>query len=376
MKMKKRGVGIIGCGTISQTYLNNLTSKFSIINVVGVSDKLRERASEKSEAFGVRHMTNEEIYNCDEIDIVVNLTNPPSHYEVSKAALLAGKHVYSEKMAAITLAEADELCAIAEEKQLHYVVAPDTFLGGGLQTCRKLVDAGMIGEPRSALAFIVRGVYLWFPQPENTFMTLLPGGGIPFDMGGYYLAALMNMLGPIKRATGFTRQADKMFQNVSSPRFGETVSIETPNMMAASLEFTSGVIGTCITHSESFPLPQRLEVHGTEGALICPDPNTFGGPILLYRKAASMQEPYEVPLTHGYFDGCNRGLGVADLAWAIENNRKPRLSLGYHCFETIHGVWKSSLDGVTYNLKSTVERPAPLPSGYVRTEVMEAALAL
>ena len=147
-------------------------------------------------------------------------------------------------------------------------------------------------------------------------------------------------------------------------------------MMSASLEFSSGVIGSMTTSTEGFPFPQRLEVHGTEGALICPDPNTFGGPVLLYRKSASLQEPHEIPLTHGYFEGCNRGLGVADLCWALENSRGPRLTLGYHCFEAIHGIWQSSRDGITHNMRSVVERPAPLPSGYVRPEVMETALAL
>ena len=374
--MKKRGVGVIGCGTISETYLTNLTSKFEIINVIGVSDKIEERAKKRAEVFGMKQMTNQEIYSCDDIEIVVNLTNPTSHYEVTKEALLSGKHVYCEKMAAVTLEEGKELCDIAKKKNLLYVTAPDTFLGAGLQTCRNIIDAGLIGQPRSALAFIVRGVYLWFPTEENTFLSLLPGGGIPFDMGGYYLAAMTNMLGSISRVSGFAKQREQIFQNVASPRFGETVKIDTPNMMAASLEFESGVIGTMIAHTESFPMPQRLEIHGTEGALICPDPNTFGGPVMLYRKAASMQEPCEIPLTHGYADGCNRGLGVADLAWAIENGRQPRLVLGYHCFEAIHGVIKSSSGGRVYQMKSEIERPAPLPSGYVRPEVMETALAL
>lgn len=374
--MKKHGVGVIGCGTISQTYLTNLTSKFSILKVVGVSDLIPERSAAKAEAFGVRQMTNAEIYACDEIEVVVNLTNPTSHYEVSRDALLAGKHVYSEKMAAVTMAEADELTALAEARGLYYTVAPDTFLGGGLQTCRRLIDSGLIGEPRTASAFLMRGVYLWFPHDDVKFLSLLPGGGIPFDMGGYYLAALMNMLGPLSRVTGFARQVDQVYQNVDSARFGETQPIDTINMLAAALEFKNGVIGTITTSSEGFPFPQRLEVHGTEGALVCPDPNTFGGPVLLYRKSASLQEPCEIPLTHGYFAGCNRGLGVADLCWALENGRKPRLVFGYHCFEAIHGIWQSGRDGTVHRMHSTFERPAPLPSGYVRPEVMEAALAL
>ena len=127
--------------------------------MIGVSDIIPERSKAKAEAFGVRQMTNEEIYACDEIEVVVNLTNPTSHYEVSRDALLAGKHVYSEKMAAVTLEEADELCALAQKNSLYYTVAPDTFLGGGLQTCRKIIDAGLIGEPRTASAFLMRGVY-------------------------------------------------------------------------------------------------------------------------------------------------------------------------------------------------------------------------
>lgn len=374
--MKPYGVGVIGCGTISQNYLKNLTSKFAILKVIGVSDRISERSKARAEAFGVRQMTNEEIYACDDIQVVVNLTNPTSHYEVTRDSLKAGKHVYSEKMAAVTMAEANELQALAKKKGLYYVVAPDTFLGGGLQTCRKIIDAGFIGEPRTVEAFLIRGVYLWFPTGENTFLSLLPGGGIPFDMGGYYLAALINMLGPLCRVTGFARQIDQVFQNVSSPRFGQTETIQTINMLSASLEFSCGAVGTLTTSSEGFPLPQRLEIYGTEGALICPDPNTFGGPVKLYRKSASFQEPYEFPLTHGYFEGCNRGLGVADLCWALENHRSPRLTLGHHCFEAIHGIWQSSREGITHQMCTTVERPAPLPSGYVRPEVMETALAL
>lgn len=374
--MRKYGVGVIGCGRISHTYLTNITEKFSILRLVGVADLLPERSEAKAAQFGVRKMTNEEIYASDEVDIVVNLTYPMSHYEVTKAALEAGKHVYCEKMMAVTMAEADELMALAAAKGLSFVIAPDTFLGGGLQTCRKLVDAGMIGEPRSALAMIMRGTELLDIVPENNRMVLLPGGGIPFDMGGYYLAALINMLGGIRRVGGFAQKIGKPFVNVNNPSFGKLVEIDTPNLMAGVLEFQSGCVGNLIVHSEGFALPQRLEVHGTEGVLVCPDPNTFGGPVQLYRKSTTLKEPLEIPLTHGFTEGCNRGLGLADLAWALEKGRAPRLQLGYHCFEAIHGIWQSGETGELHTMRSAVSRPAPLPSGYVDPAAREAALAL
>ena len=374
--MKKYGVGVIGCGRISKTYLNNMTTKFSILNVVGVSDVIEERSLQRSQEFNVRQMTNEEIYGSDEIDIVVNLTFPPSHHEVTMAALKAGKHVYCEKMMAVKIEEGNEQVAMAEKAGRHLVIAPDTFLGGGLQTCRKLIDAGMIGEPRSAVAHIIRGTLQMEPEPVNTRMPLLPGGGIQFDMGSYYLSALINMLGPISRVTGFSKTYDKEFLNVQNPKFGAHIPIETPNLAVGALEFKSGVIGTFLTSSESFPSPQRLEVHGTEGILLCSDPNTFGGPVTLLRKADGRSEPFVMPLTHGYTVGCNRGMGVAELAWSIEKHRKPRLQMGYHDFEVACAIWQATFDNKTHIMKSSPERPAALPSGYVEQQIMETALAV
>jgi predicted dehydrogenase len=207
-------------------------------------------------------------------------------------------------------------------------------------------------------------------------MPLLPGGGIQFDTGSYYLSALINMLGPLSRVTGFSKTYDKEFLNVNNPRYGEHIKIETPNLAVGALEFKSGVVGTFLTSSEGFSSPERLEVHGDEGILICSDPNTFGGPVFLLRKSNGQSTPYEMPLTHGYSVGCNRGVGVAELAWSLEKNRQPRLALGYHDFEAACAIWQATEDNRTHIMKSSPERPAALPSGYIEPQIMETALAI
>jgi len=201
--MKKLKVGLIGAGEISETYLNNMINRYKVLEVVGCSDIIPSRSKNRAKQFKIKDMTNEDIYNDPGIDIVVNTTYPTSHYEVNKASLLAGKHVYSEKMIAVTLDEGKELLKIAKEKKLRIGMAPDTFLGAGYQTARKLIDSGMIGEPFMAQAMVVRGYHQerW-PAPMYEF-TWQPGGGIPFDMGGYYLHALVHLLGPIDKVTGF-----------------------------------------------------------------------------------------------------------------------------------------------------------------------------
>ncbi|MDR1570353.1 MAG: Gfo/Idh/MocA family oxidoreductase [Oscillospiraceae bacterium] len=374
--MKKYGVGVVGCGNISRTYLSNLTKKFSVVDVVGISDILPERSAAKSDEFGLHIMTTKEICACDDIEIVVNLTRPTEHYAVSKQALESGKHVWSEKMAAVTLEEADELAALAQSKGLIYAVAPDTFLGGGLQTCRNLVDAGMIGQPVTAHALVARGLFLVSPDPDNKRMTLSPGGGIPFDMGGYYLTALTTILGPVRRAAGAARVGPRSYQNVQHPNFGELAQLKTPTCMVGVLEFESGVLGTVTTSADSFMETCQLEIFGTEGTLLLPDPNRFGGPVRLIRRNYSSLTPYEIPLTHGYSDGCSRGIGVADMAWALQNGRLHRAVMGNHVFEIVHGIWRSGDSGQFTNLRPGGQRPAPLPSGHIEASVMEAALAL
>jgi len=383
MKKTPVKVGLIGSGAISGTYLNNMTNKFAILEVVGCSDIIPERSAKRAEEFKIRQMTNEEILSDPEIKIVVNTTYPTSHYEVNKAALLAGKNVHCEKMMAVTLEEGKELIKIAKEKNLRIGMAPDTFLGGGLQTARKLIDAGMIGEPFMAQAMVVRGYHSDRGAGTGTGFVFQPGGGIPFDMGGYYLHALVHLLGPINRATGFAqcRHQKRTRINPKNPYFGEEVETGSINALTGSLEFKNGVLGNITLVSEGFGETPRLEIYGTEGTLICPDPNTFGGPVLLRRKGLNdwgNRDFTSMPLTHGFTEGCWRGLGVADMAWAITNNRPHRAhgDMGFHVFEVIHGIWQGTETGKIHVMESTCAQPAPLISGCIESGMDEYSLSV
>ncbi|MDD3243777.1 MAG: Gfo/Idh/MocA family oxidoreductase [Eubacteriales bacterium] len=376
-QVKPVKVALIGSGDISGIYLKNMTQTFSILDVVGCSDLIEGRSRARAEEYGIRQMTNEEILNDPTIEIVVNTTYPLSHYEVSKQVLLAGKNVHSEKMMATTMAEANELMAIAKEKNLRIGMAPDTFLGAALQTARKYLDAGMIGTPLNATAMVMRG---YRPQGEldgRLPMIMTAGGGIPYDMGGYYLHAMIFLLGGIKRVSGFakTRNPIEHFENPRHPRYKEEFEFSTPNMMVASLEFEQGCYGTLTTMSESFGETPRLEIYGTKGTLVLSDPNNYGDPIHIIRNGYKDMLPCEIPFTHGYPVN-SRGIGVADMAWAIRNNRPHRCSaeLGYHAFEVVNGVQESCATGKVYEMKSHVERPAPLPDGFVSGTSAEACL--
>lgn len=355
---------LIGCGMISGIYLKNCGSNFNVLDLAGCSDIIPERSKCMAQEYKIQDMTNEQILNDPSIEIVINTTYPTAHYEVSKAALLAGKHVYTEKMLAVTLEEAQELCEIARKKNLNICAAPDTFMGAGLQTARRIIDSGLIGEPVAASAILVRGYRhsRFRTEPEKRF-AFCPGGGIVFDVGCYYLTGLVSLLGPISKVCGFsqTREPERTFMHPKNPLYGQDMHIETPNNTAGTLEFRNGVLCSFMTSSEGINVTNSFMIYGTEGTLSLNDPNEFGGSILLRTKAG---EERELPLTHAYTDNM-RGLGVADLAYAIRNGRKPRAcsDIAYHTFEAASGICKSSEEGRIYNMKSTCERPEPLASG-------------
>ncbi|MCL2286731.1 MAG: Gfo/Idh/MocA family oxidoreductase [Firmicutes bacterium] len=376
MATKKIKAALIGSGAISKTYLNNLINSFHIIDMVGCSDIIPERSAARAAEFGIRDMTNEEILNDKEIEIVVNTTYPLSHYEVTKAALLAGKHVYTEKMLAVTLEEGKELVALAKSKNLHLTIAPDTFLGGGWQTVRNVIDTGMIGNPITASGICIRAYHdTGETLADRKGFVFSPGGGIPFDMGGYYLHAFINLFGPIKRVSGFvqTRNPIRKYVNPRHPKYGESYTIDSPNTIVGALEFENGAYVTLTITSEAslFTTPTFV-IHGTEGILTCFDPNDFNGEVQLQRDYGG---PKAVSLLHGYTDD-KRGIAVADMAYAIKNNRRPRAhyDMGYHAFEAIHGIIKSCDTGQVYVMESTCQRPRPIPIGQLNGSAQETFL--
>ncbi len=342
-------VGVIGCGNISRIYLKN-SKQFKSLEVVACADLEVERAKEKAEEFDIaKAYTVNELLSDPEIDIVLNLTIPAAHSEICIAALEAGKHVYVEKPLAISLEDGKRINEIAMAKSLFVGGAPDTFLGGGIQTCIKLIQDDWIGKPVSATAFFMSGgVEEWHPNPDFFYQK---GGGPMFDMGPYYLTALIALMGPVKRVTGSTSIS---FSERTTPE-GRKIQVEIPTHISGILDFENGAVGTIITSFDSCGsnLP-RIEVYGENGTLSVPDPNTFGGPVNYRRKGE--KEFTEVPLVYGYTNN-SRGLGLANMSEAILEGKTHLANndLTYHVLEIMHGIHISSNEGRHYSVDSTVE---------------------
>ena len=353
-------VGLIGCGTISDAYIRGL-GNFRGLELSALSDIDVARAEAKAAEHGVsKGYSTQDLLADDDIDIAVNLTVPVVHAEVSLKALEAGKHVYSEKPLAIRREDAKRLVERAAERKLRLGCAPDTFLGGGLQTCRQLLDEGVIGEPLSASAFMLgHGVETWHPSP---FFFFTYGGHPLFDMGPYYLTALIDLLGPVEAVAGMTTTGIPERTVSSQPHAGSVISVDAPMHATALLELASGKPVTLIISGEvvASELP-RIEVYGTEGTLSVPDPNTFGGPIRLKRKGD--ERWHEVPLIHSFTE---RGLGVADMAQALRMNSPHRASgeLAYHVLDVMQSIQDAADERRFVEVASTCERPAPLPASF------------
>jgi len=367
MKIKPVKTAVIGCGMISDIYLQNLKNMFSIIDLVGCSDIVDSKAQTQAEKYNIKKMTNDEILNHPEIEIVVNLTYASSHFEVNKQVLSAKKHLYSEKMMCDDMEQANELRKIKDANNVRFSVAPDTFLGGSLQSCRKVIDSGIIGEPIFAVASLSRGYHMIKEDKDDAvrkYSVMQKGGGIPYDMGGYYLHALFNMFGPVKRVCGFskTRNPIRPYLNPRHSKFNEDFFVDTPNTMCAALEFKNGLYASLTISSECFGNNPTFEIHGTEGILYCGDPNNFGDKIYVKRNGC---EKLEFPLTHPYTEN-SRGIGIADMAWAIRTGRPQRLSfeMGYHALEVITAINRCTNDNSVQLLNTDFEIPKPISSEY------------
>ena len=363
--MKKVCVGIVGNGNISPIYLQNLSQTFKdIIYLKGVCDLIPERSKTASETWNVPviYDTMFDMFKDPEIEIVVNLTTPNQHYGVAIEALKAGKNTHSEKPMAVRREDAKELLDLAKEKGLLVGCAPDTFMGGGVQTCRKLLDDGFIGKPIAAAAYMTcHGHETWHPDPEFYYEV---GGGPMLDMGPYYVTALVSLLGPVARLTGITKRTFPTRTITSAGKYGKVCPVEVETHQTGIMEFKNGVIGTIVQSFDLFASEHPcIEIFGTEGTLSVPDPNCFGGPVRFARKYGGF---YEIPLTHEYADN-SRGVAVADMAMALRTGRKHRANgnFTYHVLDIMLGFEDSSKSGKHYRLKSTCERPAPMPMNVI-----------
>ncbi len=359
--MTKTKMGIIGCGTISWAYFT-AGERFEIVDIVACADLLPERAQARAEEYGIpRACSVDELLADPEIEIVINLTVPKAHAQVSTAILQAGKHVYSEKPFTVDREDGRRVLALAQEKGLRVGCTPDTFLGGGIQTCRKLIDDGWIGQPIGAAAFMLgHGPEAWHPNP---FFFYQPGAGPLFDMGPYYLTALVNLLGPVKSVVASAAISFPERIATCKEHFGKTIQVTTPTHVCGILEFETGAVGTITTSFDVWAceLP-RIEVYGSEGTLSVPDPNTFGGPVRL--KRAGAEGWTDMPLSHGYADQ-SRGIGTADMAHAVQSGRDHRASgaLAFHVLDIMESLYDASNARAYVDLGSRVDRPAALPMG-------------
>lgn len=356
-------VGLVGCGAISAAYLR-MAARLPALRVVACADLDAGRARSRAEEFGVpRVLTVEQLLADDEVEVVLNLTVPRAHAPVALAALAAGKHTFHEKPFGVTREEGRAILAAAEQRGLRVGCAPDTFLGAGLQTARRVVDAGGVGRPVAFTAFMLcPGHESWHPNPEFFYE---PGGGPMFDMGPYYLTALLNLLGPARRLTGAASIAIPERTITSPPKHGQRIRVTTPDHVCGTLEFEQGALGTLITsfavrhpqHDRTFP----ITLYGTEGALRVPDPNTFDGAVQL--RGTYDEEWLEVPSP--FPAGYGRAIGLAEMAHALRTGRPHRASAaqGYAVLDLMQGFLDSSETGRAYLPEPGYERPAPMPAG-------------
>jgi len=358
--MRKVGIGVIGCGVISKAYLK-ATQRFPILDLKAVADMRSEAAEARGAEFGVPGMRVDQMLKRDDIEIVVNLTVPLAHTDVSLAVLNAGKHVHSEKPLGVNLVEAAKVMDLAAQKNLRVGCAPDTFLGGGHQTARKLIDDGVIGTPVAGSAFFMcPGHELWHPAPGFYY---LRGGGPMLDMGPYYITDLVQLLGPVASVMGSTARPKSERLVTSQPMKGTLIPVEVATHVAGTLEFESGAV---VSIAMSFDVPKHrhlpIEIYGDKGAMLVPDPNKFGGEVQV-AKAGGEWEP--MPLSHGHVEGNFRSIGVADMATAIVANRPHRASgaLAFHVLEVMEAFLTSADEGRRVKIQNRVDRPAMLPAG-------------
>ncbi|MEK1850430.1 MAG: Gfo/Idh/MocA family oxidoreductase [Phyllobacterium sp.] len=371
-------IGVIGCGNISMTYLRN-AALFRGIALVACADLSSEMAELRAREYDIRAQTVDDLLKADDIDLVLNLTIPTAHFDISMSALSAGKHVFTEKPLAVTAAGGRKLVAEARSRKLSIGSAPDTFLGAAGRLARRLVDEGRIGRPVTGTAFMMgRGMEHWHPNPQFYYQ---PGGGPVLDMGPYYITMLVNLIGPAKRVVAISSiGSDERLITADGPFKGTSFKVGTPTTIQALVEFVNGAVISIGMSWDVFKHSNHpIELHGTEGSLRLPDPDTFGGTLALSDKGANWEEISTAESLHGQInwpfnapDRANyRMIGVADLANAVATGGKPRSSgdLALHVLEIMEAILAAGTTGKAIDIPEGGAQPAAL------SETEAAALA-
>lgn len=355
------GVGIIGCGNISAAYLE-LASMFKGYKMIAVADINMDNANARAKEFGVRANTVEELLSSPDIDLVINLTIPAAHVEVSRAVLESGKHVYSEKPFVLSLSEAQELGEVAKANNVRIGSAPDTFMGASHQMARNLIDNGAIGTVTSGTCVVMSaGMEDWHPNPDFFFQQ---GGGPILDLGPYYICNLVQLLGPVKKVTSFTGAASDTRTIANGPRDGEKIAVETPTTIHAVLAFESGAIITLLASwdvwTSNHPI---MELYGTEGTMNLPDPNFFGDTVTITKRASDpVDQTWDHPFAVPNFEETKanyRGAGLADMAMSIHSNT-PHIcndTFATHVVEVMTAILEAGETGQVLTMTTSCERP-------------------
>jgi len=363
------GIGIIGCGNISEAYLK-LAPLFKGIRPVACADIQTTVAKARAEEFNISALSVDELLASDDIDIVVNLTIPSEHASVSASALNAGKHIYSEKPFALSSQQTQKLLQLAASNNLRIGSAPDTFLGGAHQHARHIIDSNQIGKVLSGTAHVQDlGMESWHPNPDFFFKE---GAGPVLDIGPYYITNLVQLLGNITRVAAMSTTPRSERTITSEPRYGDVLKVETPTTIHALLSFASGAT---VTLGTSWDVPhhehQHMELYGEKGSLYIPDPNFFGGALRITEGELPLEtipaynHPFGVPNDEqddGSVQANYRAAGLADMAMAIIEDRPHRCSaeLAAHVVEVMTAILESGERGEFVHLKSTCSRPEPL----------------
>lgn len=362
------GVGIIGCGNISAAYME-LSRHFAGFEIRACADLSPAAAQTRAAQFGLRAETPEALLEAADIDLVVNLTIPAAHHAVSRRALEAGKHVYSEKPFVLDVAQGLDLAELAAARGLRIGSAPDTFMGGAHQFARHLLDAGAVGRIVSGTCHVMSpGMESWHPDPGFFFK---PGAGPVLDIGPYYVANLVQLLGPVRRVTAMTATPSPVRTIGSQPRRGQTIAVETPTTIHAILEFAQGALVTLAASWDVWSHGHApMELYGEDGSLFLPDPNFFGGDLRMTRRdrPADALPAWEHPLgvdnqqhPHGMVANW-RGAGLADMALAIVEGRPHRCSpqFALHAVDVMVSILEAGETGARVELRTACERPAAL----------------
>ena len=372
--MTKLGVGIIGCGNISSAYLK-IAPSFRNLEVRAVADMNMDNARLRASEFNVRAETVDEILADPEVDVIVNLTVPAAHYDVSRRILEAGKHAYSEKPLVLSLEEGERLQELAASRNLRVGSAPDTFLGGSHQQARAAIDEGRVGRILGGTAHVMgHGMEKWHPNPDFFFA---PGGGPVLDMGPYYITNLVQLIGPVKSVTAMAKAGLPTRTIQNGPRNGEVLQVTTPTDIHAILEFVNGAT---VTLGASWDVWKNrhanMELYGEEASLFVPDPNFFGGTVEVggegdIEALPASEHPFGQP-NFTTNDGRNlanyRGAGLADMAQAVEQGRKHRcdIDLAVHVVDVMTGILRSGEERRFVDMTTTCERPAALSAEEAR----------